>query len=118
MNAPLDVKAYMLKIGQRARLAARAVARADTETRNRALLAAAKALRRDVKKLVSENNADVLTARAGGKNNAFIDRLTLTEKTVEAMAEGLEQVAQLPDPVGQISELQLQASGIKVGRMR
>jgi glutamate-5-semialdehyde dehydrogenase len=118
MNAPVDVKPYMLQIGQRARLAARHVARADTETKNRALLAAARALRRDAKKLISENAADVLSARAGGKDAAFIDRLTLTDKTIEAMAEGLEQVAKLPDPVGQISELRQQPSGIKVGRMR
>jgi glutamate-5-semialdehyde dehydrogenase len=118
MNAPSDIKAYMLQVGQRARLAAREVARADTDTKNRALIAAAKALRRDAKKLISENAADVLSARAGGKDAAFIDRLTLTDKTVEAMAEGLEQVARLPDPVGKISELHEQPSGIKVGRMR
>jgi glutamate-5-semialdehyde dehydrogenase len=118
MNAPADIKSYMIVVGQRARVAAREIARADTETKNRALLAAAKALRRDAKKLISENAADVLSARAGGKDAAFLDRLTLTDKTIEAMAEGLEQVAKLPDPVGQISELRQQPSGIKVGRMR
>jgi len=118
MNAPSDIKGYMLQVGQRARLAAREMARADTDTKNRALIAAARALRRDAKKLISENAADVLSARAGGKDAAFIDRLTLTDKTVEAMAEGLEQVARLPDPVGKISELHEQPSGIKVGRMR
>jgi glutamate-5-semialdehyde dehydrogenase len=118
MNAPSDLKAYMLQIGQRARLAARHVARADTETKNRALFAAAKALKRDAKKLISENAADVLSARAGGKDAAFIDRLTVTDKIIEAMAEGLEQVARLPDPVGKISELNERPSGIKVGRMR
>ena len=118
MNAPSDIKGYMLQTGQRARAAARHVARADTDTKNRVLLAAAKAMRRDVKKLISENAADVLSARAAGKDAAFLDRLTLTEKTVEQMAEGLEQVARLPDPVGHISELQQQPSGIKVGRMR
>jgi len=118
MNAPADIKSYMILVGQRARVAAREIARADTQTKNRALLAAAKALRRDAKKLISENAADVLSARAGGKDAAFLDRLTLTDKTIEAMAEGLEQVAKLPDPVGQISELRQQPSGIKVGRMR
>ena len=118
MNAPSDIKGYVLQVGQRARLAAREMARADTDTKNRALIAAARALRRDAKKLISENAADVLSARAGGKDAAFIDRLTLTDKTVEAMAEGLEQVARLPDPVGKISELHEQPSGIKVGRMR
>ena len=118
MNAPADIKAYMIKVGQRARIAAREVARADTAAKNRALLAAAKALRREAKKLLSENAADVLAARTGGKDAAFLDRLTLTDKLIEAMAAGLEQVAKLPDPVGQISDLHQQPSGIKVGRMR
>jgi glutamate-5-semialdehyde dehydrogenase len=118
MNAPADIKAYMIKIGQRARIASREVARADTAAKNRALVASAKALRRDVKKLLSENAADVLSARTGGKDAAFLDRLALTDKSIEAMAAGLEQVAKLHDPVGQISELHQQPSGIKVGRMR
>jgi glutamate-5-semialdehyde dehydrogenase len=118
MNAPSDIKSYMFRVGQRARLAARLIARADTDTKNRALLVAAKALRNDARKLISENTADVLSARAGGKDAAFIDRLTLTDSTIEAMAEGLEQVAKLPDPVGKISELREQPSGIKVGKMR
>jgi glutamate-5-semialdehyde dehydrogenase len=118
MNAASDIKAYMLQIGVRARAAARHIARADAETKNRALLAAGKALRRDAKKLIAENAADLLSARAAGKDAAFIDRLTLTDKTIDQMAEGLEQVAKLPDPVGQVSELHEQPSGIKVGRMR
>src|SRR5262249_56256561 len=73
---------------------------------------------RGVKKVISENAADLLSARAAGKDAAFLDRLTLTERTVEEMAVGLEQVARLPDPVGHISELHQQPSGIKVGRMR
>jgi glutamate-5-semialdehyde dehydrogenase len=75
-------------------------------------------LRRDAKKLLSENAADVLSARTGGKDAAFLDRLTLTETSIEAMAVGLEEVAKLPDPVGQISDLREQPSGIKVARMR
>ncbi|HUL92884.1 MAG TPA: glutamate-5-semialdehyde dehydrogenase [Burkholderiales bacterium] len=108
----------MLQIGRRARIAAREVARADTAKKNLALTAAAKSLRRNAKKLISENAADVLSARTGNKDAAFIDRLALTEKGIESMAQGLEQVAQLPDPVGQISELHQRPSGIKVGRMR
>ena len=118
MNAPSDIKSYMLQVGQRARVAAREVARADTETKNRALAAAAKALRRDEKKVVAANEGDLQSARAGGKDAVFIDRLTLTGKTIEAMAQGLEEVARLPDPVGEISELREQPSGIRVGRMR
>ena len=118
MNAPSDIKSYMLQVGQRARVAAREVARADTDTKNRALIAAARALRRDAKKLIAANAVDIQSAQIAGKDAAFIDRLTLTDKSIDAMAEGLEQVAGLPDPVGQISELRQQPSGIKVGRMR
>src|SRR3979411_1467425 len=118
MNARSDIKSYMLGVGRRARAASREVARADTDAKTRALLAAAKAIRRDARKLLAANAEDVKTARAAGKDAAFIDRLTVTEKTIESMAEGLEQVAKLPDPVGEISELKEQPSGIKVGRMR
>jgi len=118
MNAPLDIKSYMLEVGRRARAASREVARADTAAKNRALVVTAKAVRRDAKTLLAANAEDVKSAKAAGKDAAFIDRLTLTEKSVEAMAEGLEQVAKLPDPVGEISELKEQPSGIKVGRMR
>jgi glutamate-5-semialdehyde dehydrogenase len=108
----------MLEVGRRARAASREVARADTATKNRALLAAATAIMRDAKMLLAANADDVKGARTAGKDAAFIDRLTLTEKSIEAMAEGLEQVAKLPDPVGEISELKEQPSGIKVGKMR
>jgi len=118
MNAPVDIKSYMLEVGMRARAAARGMARAETEAKNRALMAAAKAIRRDAKKLLAANADDVKGAKVAGKDAAFIDRLTLTEKSIEAMAEGLEQVAKLPDPVGEVSELKTQPSGIKVGKMR
>src|SRR2546429_7210355 len=118
MNAPLDIKSYMLEVGRRARAASREVARANTAAKNRTLLAAAKAIRRDAKKLLAANAEDVKSAKAAGKDAAFIDRLTLTEKSIESMAQGLEQVAKLPDPVGEITELKEQPSGIKVGRMR
>jgi glutamate-5-semialdehyde dehydrogenase len=118
MNAPADIKSYMLEVGRRSRTASREVARADTGTKNRALLAAAKAIRRDAKKLLAANAEDVKAARAAGEDAAFIDRLTLTDKSIEGMAAGLEQVAKLPDPVGAVSELREQPSGIKVGKMR
>jgi glutamate-5-semialdehyde dehydrogenase len=108
----------MLDVGRRARAAAREVARADTAAKNRALLAAAAALRRDVSRLLAANAEDLKTARSGGRDAAFLDRLTLSEKGIEAMAAGLEQVAKLPDPVGEVSELHEQPSGIKVGKMR
>jgi len=118
MNAPTDIKLYMEDIGRRARAAARLVARADTATKNRALAATAVAVRRHKAKLLAANTEDVAAARAAGKDAAFIDRLTLTANSVEDMAQGLEQVAALPDPVGEVSELRERPTGIKVGRMR
>ena len=107
----------MQEVGKAAR-AARELARADTGTKNRALLATAGAIRREQVMLIAANSEDVKAARAGGEDAAFVDRLTLTERSVEDMAQGLEQVAELPDPVGEVSEMRAQASGIRVGRMR
>jgi glutamate-5-semialdehyde dehydrogenase len=114
----LDIKSYMLKVGRRARAASRELARADTATKNRALSAMARAVRRERGKLLAASAEDAKAARAAGRDAAFIDRLALTDKSIESMAEGLEQVAKLPDPVGEISELREQPSGIRVGRMR
>src|SRR6266567_3506906 len=108
MNAPLDIKSYMLEVGRRARVASRELARA----------AMAQAVRRERGKLLAANADDAKGARVAGKDAAFIDRLTLTEKSIESMAQGLEQVAKLPDPVGEITELREQPSGIRVGKMR
>ena len=118
MDAKVDIKAYMHDVGRAARTAARAVARADTATKNRALLAIAAELRARSATLIAENRKDVRRAREEGHDGAFVDRLTLNAKSVEQMAEGVEQVAALADPVGEISGLQTRPSGIEVGRMR
>jgi len=114
----LDVRAYMRELGQAARAAARALARASTETKNRALLAMAMELRAHRAGLLEANRADVEQAKQDGRDAAFIDRLTLSAESIEQMAEGLEQVAKLDDPVGRVSELNKRPSGIEVGRMR
>jgi glutamate-5-semialdehyde dehydrogenase len=114
----MDVKAYMQDVGRRARAAARELARADTAAKNAALRAIAAALRRDASELLAANAEDVRAAREHGQDAAFIDRLTLTPKSIEAMAKGLEEVAALADPVGEVSEIKEQPSGIRVGRMR
>jgi len=114
----MDVKQYVWDVGRRAREASHAVAKSDTATKNAALRAMAAAIRRDRARLLEANAADVAAAQAAGLEAAFVDRLTLTEKSIESMARGIEQVAELPDPVGEISELKEQPSGIKVGRMR
>ncbi len=113
-----DVKAYMQGIGRAARQASRLLATADTRAKNRALTVIAQALKQDAAALLGANRQDVDAARHQGLDAAMIDRLTLNEKTVAAMADGLLQIAELPDPVGEISHLNYRPSGIQVGRMR
>jgi len=113
-----DVAAYMHEVGAAARAAARELARADTRAKDDALRAMAAAIRRDGDRLIAANAQDVAAATAGGKDPAFVDRLTLTPRSVAAMADGLDQVAALPDPVGEITDLNYRPSGIQVGRMR
>jgi glutamate-5-semialdehyde dehydrogenase len=113
-----DVPALMLALGEAARAASREIARSSTAARNRALALAADALVDREKSILSGNAKDVKAARAEGHDDAFIDRLMLTAKAVEGMAEGLRQVAELPDPVGEITDLRYRASGIQVGMMR
>jgi len=114
----MDVMTYMHGLGRRARAAARLVARADTETKNRALRAMAAAIRRDAAKILAANADDVAQAKADGLDPAMVDRLTLTPTSVESMAEGVEQVAALPDPVGEVTDIRERPTGIRVGRMR
>jgi glutamate-5-semialdehyde dehydrogenase len=114
----VDVTAYMHAVGGAARAAARELARADTNIKNRALLAMADAIRRGEARLLEANARDVVAARAAGHDAAFVDRLQLDGAAVAAMAEGLAQIAALPDPVGEITDLRYRPSGLQVGRMR
>jgi len=113
-----DIKQYMHTVGQQARTASRQMAQADTNAKNRALEHIATALELNRSKLIAENAKDVAAAKANGLDAASVDRLTLTEKTVKGMAEGLRQIAALPDPIGEISDMKYRPSGIQVGRMR
>ena len=114
----MDIKAYMQQIGQQARAASRAMARADTHAKNRALNAMADAIDRDAAKLIAANQQDLTNARAAGLDEAMLDRLALNPKTVASMAEGLRQIATLADPVGEMTELKFRPTGIQVGKMR
>ncbi len=114
----MNVKSYMEQVGRQAREASRAVARADTNQKNAALLAMASAIERDVAKLLAANEQDMAQARSAGLDDALLDRLALTEQTVAGMAEGLRQIASLPDPVGEMDDLKFRPSGIQVGKMR
>ncbi len=113
-----DVGAYMQGVGEAARAAARDVARADTHARNAALTAMADAIRGDAAVLIAANAEDVAAATAAGHDSAFVDRLTLDADAIGAMAAGLEAIAALPDPVGEITDLKYRPSGIQVGWMR
>ena len=117
-NLPLDLAAGMHSIGLRARAASRTIARADTATKNRALAAIATAIRRNAGAIIAENAKDVARARSNGRDAAFVDRLTLRPNSIEDMAQGVEQVAQLPDPIGAMTDLVARPTGIQVGKMR
>jgi len=108
----------MQDIGQRARSASRAMARASAEQKNQALLHIAKLVRQKSGEIQKVNLVDVERAKADGQDAAFIDRLAMTPKTIETMALGLEQIVTLEDPIGKISTLKKQASGIELGQMR
>ncbi|WP_029047837.1 glutamate-5-semialdehyde dehydrogenase [Cupriavidus sp. amp6] len=114
----LDLNQYMDRVGRQARAASRAMARASTADKNQALLTIAAAIRRDADKLKAVNARDVERARANGQDAAFVDRLTLSDKAIATMAAGLEQIAALADPIGEISNMKFRPTGIQVGQMR
>jgi len=114
----MDIKNYMDQIGRQARQASRIMAKADTSTKNKALSLIAAAIRRDSTILRAANDKDLEAARANGLEPAMVDRLTLSEKGIAGMAEGLEQIIALPDPIGEITDLRFRPTGIQVGQMR
>lgn len=113
-----SIKQMMQEIGRCARQASRAMARASSEQKNQALLHIAQLVREQAVEIETINRVDVERAKANGQDAAFIDRLTMTPKTIESMALGLEQIATLEDPIGKMTTFQKQASGIELGQMR
>ncbi|USX14065.1 glutamate-5-semialdehyde dehydrogenase [Oxalobacteraceae bacterium OTU3CAMAD1] len=114
----MDIKHYMEQLGQQARKASRAIARADSATRNRALTLIADAIERDADQLRAANQLDMDAAAANGLAPAMLDRLALSDKAIATMVEGLRQIVALSDPIGEISGLKFRPSGIQVGQMR
>jgi glutamate-5-semialdehyde dehydrogenase len=114
----IDIDQYMTDLGRRARRASRAMASASTAKKNAALDAVARAIERERVALKQANARDLDRARDKGLDAAFIDRLTLSDKALDTMVEGLRQVAKLADPIGEISGLKFMPSGIQVGQMR
>ncbi len=113
-----QIAEYMTGLGRKAREASRVIARATTLVKNQALLATADAIAAAADDLVKANALDLDAGRASGLDDAMLDRLALTPARIEAMIEGLRQVAALPDPIGAIRDMKFLPSGIQVGRMR
>lgn len=114
----MTIKNYMQTVGLRAREASQIIAAADTALKNQALHAIAEALQSNHNALLAANAIDMQNGRASGLDDALLDRLELTPERISAMIDGLKQVAELPDPIGNITDLQDRPSGIKLGKMR
>ncbi|MDR1350486.1 MAG: glutamate-5-semialdehyde dehydrogenase [Zoogloeaceae bacterium] len=113
-----DIKQYMETLGRAARAASRELARAGAAQKNAALTAIAEAIVREKAALLAANAEDLAAARANGLEAVMLDRLTLSDKGVDNMAAGVRQVAELADPIGEMTDLRYRPSGIQVGRMR
>ncbi|MGD8483930.1 MAG: glutamate-5-semialdehyde dehydrogenase [Thioalkalispiraceae bacterium] len=118
MDAKVNIKEYMQVLGKQARAASRVLARANTGEKNAALLAMADAIESQCAQLIAENQKDLEAGKAHGLDEALLDRLELNEERIIGMAEGIRQIANLPDPVGEITDMKYRPSGIQVGKMR
>ena len=114
----ISVSQLVLEAGQKARAASRRMAAASTAEKNKALLCLADLLEAKEQEIFEANKRDLAKALENGLKESFVDRLRVTEKVLQLMAEGARQTAALPDPVGEISEMRRRPSGIQVGRMR
>ena len=114
----MDIKAYMIELGQSARAASRVIAAATTAQKNNALLAMAEALEASRPELIAANQKDLERGAQNGLDAALLDRLELNDARIDTMIEGLRQVAGLQDPVGEITDMAYRPSGIQIGKMR
>jgi len=114
----MDISHYMQQVGQQAKSASRHMARASSAQKDQALRLISAAILRETEAIRTANLADMEAARAAGLAPALLDRLSLSETAIKTMAEGLLQIAALPDPIGEISDLKFRPSGIQVGQMR
>jgi glutamate-5-semialdehyde dehydrogenase len=114
----MDVKQFVSEKAQKAKAASRKLANISTEIKNNALFKMAAGIEHDAARLISENRKDLMEAEKKGLSRAMIDRLTLTHDRIKAMADGLREVAALPDPVGEVLRMWRRPNGMEVGRMR
>ena len=113
-----DIQQYMQNMGVEARKASRSMASADTNVKNLALNHIATAILREKVSLLAANQLDLDAARANGLDEVMLDRLAITEKSINTMAEGLKQIANLADPIGEMTDFKYLPSGIQIGKMR
>ncbi len=113
-----DIQAYMQSLGENARAAAEQMSLADVHSKNEALLAIADAIDAGADTIKAENAKDLQAGREKGLDAALLDRLELNDDRIAGMSEGLRQIARLPDPVGDITDLAFRPSGIQIGKMR
>lgn len=118
ITPPADVSAYMLDLGRRARAASRMLALVDAGRKSAALTEAASAIRAASARILAANEEDLARARADGMSAAFLDRLALTPARIQAIADGVEMVAGLPDPVGEVTERWTRPNGLMIERVR
>ena len=118
MDVKIDIKKYMMQLGQQARAASRILARAKTGQKNAALLAISDAIEQQRDALMEANEQDLAAGRDKGMDDALLDRLELNDERIAAMAEGVRQIVALPDPVGAVTDMRYMPSGIQVGKMR
>jgi glutamate-5-semialdehyde dehydrogenase len=114
----MSIHELVLALAEKAKAAAHSLPLLSTSQKNRCLLALAEALGKKTKSILKENKKDLTLAEQAGLPRAFLDRLQLTEKTLAEMAQGLREVVQLPDPVGEVTGLWIRPNGLQVGRMR
>ena len=114
----MNIAEYMQSLGKQAREASRQLAQAATEVKNAALLATAEELDKQRAALLAANNEDMKAGATRQLDAALLDRLELNDERIDAMIEGLRQVASLPDPVGEVTDMSYRPSGIQVGKMR
>lgn len=114
----MNVAEYMQTLGKQARVASRAMARSSTKDKNNALIAIAAEIQNQRALLRAANAEDMARGQENGLDSALLDRLELTDARIDGMLEGLNQVAALPDPVGEITDMKYRPSGIQIGKMR
>jgi glutamate-5-semialdehyde dehydrogenase len=114
----MDIKSYIRQLGRQARVASKVISSASADTKKLALLSIAEALNENRQNILVANAIDLDKAQANGLDSALMDRLELNDARIGSMIEGINQVSELPDPIGEITDLTSRPSGIKLGKMR